>query len=143
MLPETENIILLVVKYSKIAVCKIILILHMTFLSCCMFSYNSYYYICCIYDIHDIVYTTLTLRDLWLKLFCTAAEWNIPVMVACTVAGAVAVLGVLAVYWMVRHIKNRKRAKKGLIAVQAIAPLPPRATALIDRRPRSTVLAFV
>jgi len=93
--------------------------------------------------IYMYVYTTLTLRDLWLKLFCTAAEWNIPVMVACTVAGAVAVLGVLAVYWMVRHIKNRKRAKKGLIAVQAIAPLPPRATALIDRRPRSTVLAFV
>ena len=34
MLSEKENIIILVVKYSKIAVCKIILILHLKFLSC-------------------------------------------------------------------------------------------------------------
>ncbi|XP_052795525.1 deleted in malignant brain tumors 1 protein-like isoform X2 [Mya arenaria] len=68
---------------------------------------------------------------------------SIPIMVSCAIAGAATVLGVIALCWMVKHIKAKKRAKKGLITVRAIAPLPPRRTTALHQRPSSSVLAFV
>lgn len=63
-------------------------------------------------------------------------------MVACFLAGAAFVVAVIAVVWLVKYIKIRKRLKKGVVAVQAIAPLPARPTVFAPRQ-GPNVLSFV
>lgn len=71
----------------------------------------------------------------------TRTEISIPIMVASAVAGAVFVLGILALVWLMKYIKSKKKVKKGLIHVHAIAPLPAR-TMFTPRQP-TNVLSFV
>jgi len=63
-------------------------------------------------------------------------------MVACFLAGAAVVVGIIAFVWLIKYLKIRKKVKKGVAAVSAIAPLPARPTVFAPRR-NSNVLSFV
>lgn len=63
-------------------------------------------------------------------------------MVACFLSGVATVVAVIALVFLVKFIKVRKRLKKGVIAVQAIAPLPARPTVFTPRQ-GTNVLSFV
>lgn len=74
--------------------------------------------------------------------YITENELNIPVMVACYLAGSATVVGVIAIIRLVKYMKVRKKAKKGISTVQTIAPLPARPTVFTPRH-GTNVLSFV